>query len=141
MPSQLHTNATVLSNLLRPENTVKLLGPDLSSEALLMAVVGNDIPIQVILDVGALIVDLENDEVARRWLEMTPHSGKEAVIFLSKEDDILVMDRNGFVEPFLTSSFVANTDACLVFLDEAHTRGIDLNYLITTGPQRCLVRS
>ncbi|KAK7942691.1 uncharacterized protein PG986_011804 [Apiospora aurea] len=126
LPSQLHTNATVLSNLLRLENMVKLLGPDLSSEALLAAVVGNDTPIQVILDVGALIVDLENHEVARKWLEMTPHSGKEAVIFLSKEDEILVMDRNGFVEPFLTSSLVANTDACLVFLDEAHTRGIDL---------------
>ncbi|KAK8044597.1 hypothetical protein PG993_004621 [Apiospora rasikravindrae] len=119
LPSQMHTNATVLSNLLCPDNTVKLLGQDLSSEALLTAVAGDDVPIQVILDVGALIVDLENDEVARKWLE-------EAVIFLNREDEMLVMDRNGFVEPFLTSSFAANTEACLVFLDEAHTRGIDL---------------
>ncbi|KAK8131570.1 hypothetical protein PG984_008008 [Apiospora sp. TS-2023a] len=141
LPSQINTNATVLSNLLSSENTVKLLGPDLSSEALLEAIVQKDVSIQVILDVGALIVDLENDEVARRWLELTPHSNKEAVIFLNREDDMLVMDRNGFVEPFLTSSFATNTDACLVFLDEAHTRGIDLklpgNYRAATtlGPK------
>ena len=126
LPSQMHTSATVLNNPLRSENTVELLGPNLDGEALLKAVVNSNTPIQVILDVGALIVDLENDEVARRWLELTPLSEKEAVIFLNRDDEMLVMDRNGFTEPFLTSSFAANTDSCFIFLDEAHTRGIDL---------------
>ncbi|KAK7975570.1 hypothetical protein PG989_014033 [Apiospora arundinis] len=126
LASQSHTNAAVLGNLLRQENTVKHLEPDFNSEDLLKAAVNSELPVQVILDVGALIVDLDNDEVARKWLEMTPNSDKEAVIFLNREDDMLVMDRNGSVEPFLTSSFVENTDACFVFLDEAHTRGIDL---------------
>ncbi|KAK8014088.1 hypothetical protein PG990_007384 [Apiospora arundinis] len=126
LSSQSHTNAAVLGNLLRQENTVKHLEPDLNSEELLKAAVNSELSVQVILDVGALIVDLENDEVARKWLEMTPNSDKEAVIFLNREDDMLVMDRKGSVEPFLTSSFVENTKACFVFLDEAHTRGIDL---------------
>ncbi|KAK8018742.1 hypothetical protein PG991_007932 [Apiospora marii] len=141
LPSQSHTNAMVLDNLLRPENKVEYLGSEVNSEKLLAAVVNSDKPIQVILDVGALIVDLGNEEVARRWLELTPSSDKEAVIFLNRDDEMLVMDRNGFVEPFLTSSFVANTDTCLVFLDEAHTRGIDLKLpdhyraAVTLGPR------
>ena len=83
LSSQMHTNATVLANLLRQENTVKVLEPDFSSEELLEAVVSSELPVQVILDVGALIIDLENDEVARKWLEMTPNADKEAVIFLN----------------------------------------------------------
>lgn len=141
LPCQSHTNAMVLDNLLRPENKVEHLGSEMNSETLLEAVVNSDLPIQAILDVGALIVDLWNEEVARRWLELTPSSDKEAVIFLSQDDEILVMGRNGFIEPFLTSSFVANTDTCLVFLDEAHTRGIDLKLpdhyrvAVTLGPR------
>ncbi|CAJ2514316.1 Uu.00g024350.m01.CDS01 [Anthostomella pinea] len=105
---------------------VKELDAEIGSGSLLESIKSNKPPIQVILDVGALIVDLNNEQVARRWLGITPSAQKQAVIFLDKQDDILVLNRAGFVEPFHASPFAGNTDACLVFLDEAHTRGINL---------------
>ncbi|RYP01100.1 hypothetical protein DL764_006299 [Monosporascus ibericus] len=126
LPDQIHTNAMVLNRLLRSENLVRELGPNLSSESLLQSVVHAEPPIQVILDVGAQIVELDNEQAARLWLRLSPTHDKQAVIFVNDQDELLVLNRGGFVEPFLTSPFVGDTKNCLVFLDEAHTRGIDL---------------
>ncbi|KAL8399852.1 hypothetical protein RB594_000322 [Gaeumannomyces avenae] len=87
--------------------------------------------VQVILDVGAQILELENHEVARRWLKMeserNPHRGKKACVFVDVKDDVLqVVDLEGHTEPLQTSPFGRQLDACLVFLDQAHTRGTDL---------------
>ncbi|KAF9769941.1 hypothetical protein IL306_012560, partial [Fusarium sp. DS 682] len=38
----------------------------------------------------------------------------------------MVLDRSGKVEELQTSPFADQLDQCLVFLDEAHTRGTDL---------------
>ncbi|KAK7755219.1 hypothetical protein SLS62_002724 [Diatrype stigma] len=141
LPDQIHTNAMVLDCLLRPENLVLELGPDLHSKSLLDSVVHSDPPIQAILDVGALIVELNNEQVARMWLDLTPADDKQAAIFFSDEDVPLVINRQGFIEPFLTSPFAGDTKDCLVFLDEAHTRGIDLKLpddyraSVTLGPR------
>ena len=50
----------------------------------------------------------------------------KAVVFVNEDDELSVVDRNGRIESLQTSSFSAQLDICLVFLDEAHTRGIDL---------------
>ncbi|RYP24740.1 hypothetical protein DL765_000286 [Monosporascus sp. GIB2] len=95
----------------------------------------------LILDVGALIVDLDNEQVARSWLGLSPAHDKQAAIFVNDKDELLVLNRGGFIEPFLTSPFVGDTKDCLVFLDEAHTRGIDLKLpddyraAVTLGPR------
>lgn len=141
LPDQLHTNAMVLNCLLRPENLVQELDPNLSSRSLLESVVQSEPPIQVVLDVGALIVELNNEQVARMWLDLTPAHDKQAAIFFSDTDELLVINRGGFIEQFLTSPFAADTKDCLVFLDEAHTRGIDLKLpsdyraSVTLGPR------
>ncbi|KAK6843834.1 hypothetical protein PG987_004694 [Apiospora arundinis] len=128
LPSQLHTNAKVLDYILRSENLVVELGPNIDGDLLLRSVVSAQPPIDVVLDVGALIIDMGNRQFAQRWLELSTGSleKKQAVIFVNEDDEIMVIDRTGFAEPFLTSSFVDNTESCLVYLDEAHTRGIDL---------------
>jgi hypothetical protein len=36
------------------------------------------------------------------------------------------LDRAGRVEPLQTSPFAKQLDVCLIYLDEAHTRGTDL---------------
>ena len=83
-------------------------------------------PVQVILDVGAQILELNNIQVAQMWLEMLPADrGKEAVIF-NDHDDLCVVDRKGYVEELQTSPYSKQLDVCVVFLDEAHTRGTDL---------------
>lgn len=126
LPEQSHTNATVMKCLLRPENLVKNLDADIDSTSLILAVVTNDPAIDVILDVGALIIDMRNWEVAWKWLGLVKDERKQAAIYVDDEDEQLVINRQGFVEPFLTSPYASQTDACLVFLDEAHTRGIDV---------------
>ncbi|KAH7115344.1 hypothetical protein B0J13DRAFT_654040 [Dactylonectria estremocensis] len=51
---------------------------------------------------------------------------KEAVVFFNDHDDLCVLDQNGHVELLQTSPYSQQLDACLVFLDEAHTKGADL---------------
>ncbi|KAJ9257552.1 hypothetical protein DTO195F2_5534 [Paecilomyces variotii] len=97
------------------------------AEALLDLVVSLDPPTQVVLDVGAQILELTNLEVAKTWLRMVPDEGRaQAVVYVSDGDEICVVDRTGLVEPLQISPFAKQLGACLVFLDEAHTRGIDL---------------
>ncbi|KAH9884051.1 hypothetical protein F4778DRAFT_800368 [Xylariomycetidae sp. FL2044] len=50
----------------------------------------------------------------------------EAAVFVNHDNELSVVDRQGRVELLQTSSYTAQLDSCLVFLDEAHTRGIDL---------------
>ncbi|TIC93966.1 hypothetical protein CH35J_009644 [Colletotrichum higginsianum] len=132
LPEQKPTNALVLEYLLQNENSVALMpavkGSDKSvAETLLEMVVRLDPPARVILDVGAQILELDNLGVAKRWLQMMDnHEMTQAVIFCDEDDHICVVDRRGRVESFQTSPFANQTDVCLVFLDEAHTRGTDL---------------
>ncbi|CAK4034215.1 Hypothetical predicted protein [Lecanosticta acicola] len=130
LKEQAHTNALVLGNLLHEDNSVALMGPaDESSgstdaERLLDMVVNLPDSPDVILDVGAQILELDNLAVASAWL--AKRRNKKAAIYCNENDELTVVDRKGDSEPFQTSSFVARTDECLVYLDEAHTRGIDI---------------
>lgn len=128
-PAQKHTNALVLEHLLRPDNGVELMGPvaehTSDAEHLLATVLHLIPPVQVILDVGAQILELTNIDVAKTWLKKHD-STKEAAVFINDEDELCVVDREDRVDLLRASPFSARLDACLVFLDEAHTRGIDL---------------
>ncbi|KAK6831692.1 hypothetical protein RU639_002582 [Aspergillus parasiticus] len=84
-------------------------------------------PAQVILDVGAQVLELTNAEVENEWLRLASNSDMpQAVIFCDDNDDLSVMDRKGRIESLQTSPFAKQLDVCYVFLDEAHTRGTDL---------------
>jgi hypothetical protein len=97
------------------------------AETLLSLVTRMERPVQVILDVGAQILELTNIQVARTWLEMLPtRHRKEAVVFFNEHDDLCVVDRKGHTEHLQTSPYSRQLDVCVVFLDEAHTRGTDL---------------
>ena len=131
IPKQRHTNALVLDYLLQPENSVVLMSrhcANSTSDArrLLELVEKLDPSTQVILDCGAQVLELTNQQVAKTWLAMQPGSQKEAVVFVNDEDEVCVLDRQGRIEMLQTSSYAKQLDKCLVFLDEAHTRGIDL---------------
>jgi hypothetical protein len=81
--------------------------------------------IRVILDVGAFILEMNNEQVARSWLSMRKSSDTQAVVFFSGEQ-LSVLDVTGRIESLQTSPFAKQLDQCLVYLDEAHTRGTDL---------------
>ncbi|KAM7220102.1 hypothetical protein V8F06_004430 [Rhypophila decipiens] len=144
---QPHTNAGVMSTILQPENAVLELGGGntaqvsaLTEEMLLDALHKSSTPMRVILDVGAQIIESSNIQMARKLLNTVPVGDVDAVIFFDDRDELSVLTRNGFVNPFLTSPFAIHTDRCLVFLDQAHTRGTDLKLpdhyraAVTLGP-------
>lgn len=149
LADQQHTNALVLNYLLRPENSVKEIHPEVAQDQacqsvadfLLRTVVESTPKIHVILDVSAQILELENLDVAKTWLGMVPEAEANAAIFFNDKDELSVVTRNGLVQSFMTSPYSTQIASCLVFLDEAHTRGTDLelpdNYraAVTTGPK------
>lgn len=128
IPEQEHTNALVLDYIVQPENDVMLMdsaAPGVSdAQHLLDVVLSLDPPVEVILDVGAQILELVNLAVARTWLNK--HPTKLAAVFVNDSDELSVVDRDGRIEILRSSSYFSRLDTCLVFLDEAHTRGIDL---------------
>lgn len=145
LPPQLHTNAAVLDCLMRPENTFKHAMQDskrdsFDAESLLQLVIRSEPPVRVILDVGAQVLEWRNEEVARSWLLRVPESDAQAVVFFDHNNNLLVLSRDGITESLMISPFAQQMDQCLIYLDEAHTRGTDLKLptdyraAVTLGP-------
>lgn len=126
-PSKSHTNALLLRYLLQEENSVELLpqrakGTD--AEHILSVIVDMEPEVRVLLDSGALTLEQNNRQVAGTRLKMRDQAIQAVVCFDDEERSVL--DRTGCVESLQTSPFVKQLDSCMVYLDEAHTRGTDL---------------
>ncbi|QIX01941.1 hypothetical protein AMS68_007458 [Peltaster fructicola] len=122
-----HTAALVLDHLLQPENTTYLMANPVhktDAEHLIATVLSLQPPVHVILDVGALIIEWTSLDLAKAWLKA--YGDKEAVVFVNEDDDLSIVDRLGHVSSFEASPFATRLSECLIYLDEAHTRGIDL---------------
>ncbi|KAI9433421.1 hypothetical protein BJY52DRAFT_1160284 [Lactarius psammicola] len=142
--SQLSTNALVLQYLLQPENshyecTEGDNGERESAEAFLRRLISHDPEIRVLLDVGAQMLELQNEELARCWLSLRPHIS--AAIFFDESDHLTVVTQDGTIEPFASSPPNRQLDKCIVYLDDVHTRGTDLKLprgtraAVTLGPK------
>jgi hypothetical protein len=92
--------------------------------------------VRVIIDVGAQILDLKNEDAARYWLyayndkPRNPskyYSKVEAVVFFNEASELCVLSRDTSIEPLLVSPFAKRLNECLIYLDEIHTRGTDLS--------------
>jgi hypothetical protein len=146
LPDLLHTNAMVLNLLLQKENRQCILAQDsqghpLRAEQLIDLIGRQDPPVRVIVDVGAQILELSNLSVAQRWLSITQSVDVEAAIFFDEHDEAVVVDRDGHVERLLSSAFQQRMGKCLLFLDQQHSRGVDLKLplyyraAVTLGPR------
>lgn len=143
LKKQLHTNAKQLLCVLRPENTFypgdTSDGGEFDADILLRLVASATPPIQVILDVGAQVLELENEQLAQQWLAKGSATHAEAVVYFD-DDELVVLTRDGHKEALNSSPYAMQLDKCIVYLDEAHTRGTDLalptNYraAVTLGP-------
>ncbi len=142
--SQLSTNALVLQYLLRPENdyyecTEGVNGERESATGFLRRLIQHEPEIRVLLDVGAQMLELQNEELARQWLLLKP--SVSAAIFFNQSDHLTILTQDGTVEPFISSVFNRQLDKCIVYLDDAHTRGTDLRLpretraAVTLGPK------
>ncbi|KAH6230109.1 hypothetical protein HBI42_037710 [Parastagonospora nodorum] len=127
LQSMAHINALVLGYLLNTSSVTLLPTRTESTDAhhVLKTVVDCKPEVRVVLDCGAAILEQSNQQVVQTWLRMTDPGQVHAAVFF-QEEELSVLDRTGRVESFLTSPFAKQLDVCVVYLDEAHTRGTDL---------------
>jgi hypothetical protein len=85
------------------------------------------------------MLELQNEELARHWLSLRPDVS--AAIFFNDSDHLTVVTPDGTIEPFISSPFNRQLEKCVVYLDDAHTRGTDLRFpqgtraAVTLGPK------
>ena len=144
LPGLLHTNAMMIDLLLRKENRQYLEakgadGKTLSLLQLVRLICDQSPQVRILIDVGAQVLDVENIEVARRWLEHVHEA--EAAVFFDEQDEVMVIDRIGNTDSLRSSPFYHKPESCLFYLDEMHTRGVDLQMpydaraAVTLGPK------
>ncbi|PLB47748.1 hypothetical protein P170DRAFT_510506 [Aspergillus steynii IBT 23096] len=127
LPGLSHTNAEVLTYLLQPRNRFYevAIAPDgkrLSEVGLLGYLKGREI--RVLIDAGAYILEMGNRALAKAWLQADIQA--QAAVYFGPDNKAWVEFREGNTIPLLATPFADNLNDCLVYLDEAHTRGTDL---------------
>lgn len=119
------TNENMRNVLLHSRNgPYKNLPANVSGTQILIELVKLNIP--VLLDSGALMLELNNKQVAIEWLKQA--NKYDAAVYFDENDTLQTMDRNGTVTAFDYSVYKGNLEKCLVYLDDAHTRGTDLKF-------------
>jgi hypothetical protein len=122
-----HTNAEVLTYLLQPRSRTYVLAADDHgrhlSELDLLRMLSHK-RIRMLIDAGAQILEMDNLSLVKAWLKVD-HEAPAAVYF-NTENKPFVFYRHGSQIPLLASPFADNLGHCLVYLDQAHTRGTDL---------------
>ncbi|KAI8664160.1 hypothetical protein NCS55_00923800 [Fusarium keratoplasticum] len=128
LPSLVQTNAEVLSYLLEPRNqrfyeAADRSGKHLTETGLLELL--RKAGIKILIDAGAYILEMENHDLASAWLEIFPEA--QGAVYFDHQSRIMVRARfQKAAVPLLASPFADNLENCVVYIDEAHTRGTDL---------------
>lgn len=127
LPGLSHTNAEVLTYLLQPRNRKYVLAADSRgrhiSEHELLKIIHNE-GIRVLIDAGAQILEMDNLSLVKAWLEVAYEV--PAAIYFDRDNKPQVIYRQGHQIPLVASPYADDLGDCLVYLDEAHTRGTDL---------------
>lgn len=128
----LHTNALTLKLQLSLDNKVERLfiegckGPP-NCQEILDILTSNEDKINVIIDAGAQIIDWNNATVIQKWLQREKdNKSVTAGIYFDDTGELVVMDKNQFCQPLKLSPYQYRLEECVVFLDEANSRGTDL---------------
>jgi hypothetical protein len=127
LPSLHQTNAEVLTYLLQDRNREYHLTARgdrrLSERDFLEQLKSKEI--RVLIDAGAYILEMSNEALVKAWLDID--SKPQAAVYFGADNRAWVRYRGTKNPvPLLATAFVDNLDNCLVYIDEAHTRGIDL---------------
>ena len=124
-----HTNAEVLTYLLhdrsrRCEIITNANGGRATERDLLKMLRKQNI--RILIDAGAQILEMDNKTLARTWLEVDKHC--DAALYFDSANKPWVISKLGRETPLLASPYADDLSKCLVYLDEAHTRGTDLKF-------------
>lgn len=121
------TNDNVRNILLRDENSgYNRLPANVRGLEILMKLSKANIP--VLLDAGACMLELNNEQVARQWLNFVDPAKFDATVYFNTNDVLMTVDRNGIITEYDYSVYRNKLDRCLVYLDDGHTRGTDLKF-------------
>lgn len=132
------TNENVRKTIIQEENDNYVhLESNISGREILKKLV--DIGIPVLLDSGALMLELNNEQVAEQWLKLVPINQFDAAVYFNDKNLLMVVDRNNCRREFDFSPYFERLDRCIVYLDDAHTRGTDLK--LPTGIKACVTLS
>lgn len=123
------TNAEVLTYLLQPRNrsfqvAADITGGRLSEQGLLEELHRQNI--RILIDAGAYVLEMDNRSLAKMWMGVD--GSAKAAVFFGPDDRTWVMFRDSTKcdVPLLATPFMNDLSECLVYFDEAHTRGVDL---------------
>ena len=128
LPALAYTNAEVVTYLLQPRNRKYEVaadfhtGPHLTERGLLVTLKNKGI--RILIDAAAQILEIDNLTLAKPWLERDTLA--TAAIYFDSENKSFILYRRGMKALLLATPFAENPEFCLVYLDEAHTRGTDL---------------
>lgn len=128
LPGLSHTNAEVLTYLLQERNRGYMLavngyGKRMTESGLLGLLSSSNI--RILIDAGAFVLEMDNRQFVEAWLKHDNEA--QAAVFFGDQEKPWVLYRNKRVPmPLLATPFAENLEGCLVYLDEAHTRGTDL---------------
>jgi len=85
------------------------------------------------------MLEMTNQQLVKHWLSL--RKDIVAGVFFDDADNLSVLSQDGVVEPLYSSSFFQLLDQCIIYLDDAHTRGTDLKLplnfraVVTLGPK------
>ncbi|OHE94857.1 hypothetical protein CORC01_09875 [Colletotrichum orchidophilum] len=129
LPGLSHTNAEVLTYLLhkRSRECHMVVGPRgaRASESDLLRELRNR-KIKILIDAGAQILEMDNEALAKQWLMVDQDA--PAALFFDQSNMPWIIQPNDRKTPLLVSPYADDLSQCLVYLDEAHTRGTDLKF-------------
>lgn len=126
LPGLRQTNAEVLTYLLQPRNSGYCLAADrgkrLTEDGLLRRIAARGI--RILIDAGAYILEMDNRSV-KAWLDVDTQA--KGAVYFGADNRAWIQYRGGKdAVPLLATPFAESLEECLVYFDEAHTRGVDL---------------
>jgi hypothetical protein len=128
LPSLSQTNAEVLTYLLQERNrrynlVADASGKRLTEQGLLQSLTQQNI--RILIDAGAYILEMDNRSLVKAWLDIDTRA--KGGVYFGADNRARVQYRGAKESvPLLATPFAESLSECLVYLDEAHTRGIDL---------------
>ncbi|KAH6856123.1 hypothetical protein B0I37DRAFT_317555 [Chaetomium sp. MPI-CAGE-AT-0009] len=118
------TNAEVLTYLLQPRNQEYHCAPwRTDKEERLLEELSRQ-GIRVLIDAGAYILEQDNETLVKAWLAKDTRA--QAAVYFGNDNRAWVHYRNNKKAPLVATPFAEALNECVVYLDEAHTRGVDL---------------
>ena len=85
------------------------------------------------------MLEMTNQQLVRCWLSL--RKDIVAGVYFDDADQLSILTQDGGVEPLYSSPFLQRLNECIVYLDDAHTRGTDLKLplnfraAVTLGPK------